>query len=149
MASLNKVFLAGNLTRDPELRYTPGGSAVADLNLAVSRTYLTKSSEQREEVCFVRIVVWGKQAQSSAQYLSKGSPVLVEGRLQYDTWESKDGEKRSQIKVQAERVQFLGRPKGAEGGAMPASAQGGYVDSYAPDISPAPVEPDMEDDIPF
>ncbi len=141
MASLNKVYLVGNLTRDPELRYTPGGSAVADVNIAVNRTYLTKTGEQKEEVCYVRVVVWGKQAQSCAQYLSKGQPVLIEGRLQLDSWETKEGEKRSQLKVQAERVQFLGRGKGP-------SAESA---EHAPSAAEAADEPapESEDEIPF
>ena len=145
MASLNKVFLAGNLTQDPELRYTPSGAAVADINLAVNRTYLTKSGEQKKEVCYVRIVVWGKQAQSCAQYLSKGMPILVEGRLQLDSWETKEGEKRNQLKVQAERVQFLGRTKSSEGGEFGAAGAAGPRGEA--DILDAGIDPD--DDIPF
>ena len=109
MASLNKVFLIGNLTRAPELRYTPSGTAVSDLRLAVNRNYTTQGGEKREETCFLTVVVWGKQAESSAQYLDKGSPVLVEGRLQTRDWETKDGQKRNVVEVVAERLQFLGR----------------------------------------
>src|SRR5262249_20744847 len=94
MASLNKVFLIGNLTRAPELRYTPSGTAVADLRLAVNRNYTTQGGEKREETCFLTVVVWGKQAESSGEYLDKGSPVMVEGRLQTRDWETKDGQKR-------------------------------------------------------
>ena len=108
MANLNKVFLLGNLTRDPELRYTPGGAVVAEFGLAVNRQYRTQSGENREETTFVEIVVWGRQAETVNQYLSKGRPVLVEGRLQYDSWEGQDGQKRSKLRVTAERVQFLG-----------------------------------------
>jgi single-strand DNA-binding protein len=113
MASLNKVFLIGNLVRAPELRYTPSGTAVSDLRLAVNRTYTTQSGERRDETCFLTVVVWGKQAETSAQYLDKGSPVLVEGRLQTREWEAKDGQRRSVVEVVAERLQFLGRPKAA------------------------------------
>jgi single-strand DNA-binding protein len=109
MASLNKVFLIGNLTRAPELRYTPSGTAVSDLRLAVNRSYTTQGGDRREETCFLTVVVWGKQAESSAQYLDKGSPVLVEGRLQTRDWETKDGQKRNVVEVVAERLQFLGR----------------------------------------
>ena len=96
----------GNLTRDPELRYTPGGQAVCDIGIAINRKY-TANGQDKEEVCFVDIVVWAKQAESCSKYLRKGSSVLVEGRLQYDTWEDKDGKKRSRLRVTAERVQFL------------------------------------------
>ena len=113
MASLNKVFLIGNLTRPPELRYTPSGTAVTDLRLAVNRNYTTQSGEKREETCFLTVVVWGKQAESCGEYLDKGSGVMVEGRLQARDWETKDGQKRNVIEVVAERVQFMGRPKGA------------------------------------
>ena len=112
MASMNKVFLAGNLTRDPELRYTSGGAPVADIDIAVNRTYLTKSGEPKQEVCYVRVVIWGKQAELCKNNLGKGGSVLVEGRLQLDTWETKEGEKRKQLKVHAERIQFLSRITG-------------------------------------
>jgi single-strand DNA-binding protein len=111
MASLNKVFLIGNLTRPPELRYTPSGTAVADLRLAVNRNYTTQGGEKREEVSFLTVVVWGKQAETCGEYLDKGSPILVEGRLQTRDWETKDGQKRSVVEVVAERVQFMGRGK--------------------------------------
>ena len=113
MASLNKVFLIGNLTRVPELRYTPSGTAVADLRLAVNNTYTTQTGEKREDTCFLTVVVWGKQAESCREYLDKGSPILVEGRLQTRDWETKDGQKRSVTEVVAVRVQFMGRGKGA------------------------------------
>jgi single-strand DNA-binding protein len=112
MASFNKVLLIGNLTKDPELRYTPQGTAVANLRLAVNRKFRTKTQETKEEVCFVTAVVWDKQAESCNQYLHKGSPVLVEGRLQSRSWEDNTGAKRSVIEVRAERVQFLGTPSG-------------------------------------
>ena len=117
MASLNKVFLIGNLTRAPELRYTPSGTAVADLRLAVNRNYTTQGGEKRDETCFLTVVVWGKQAESSTEYLDKGSPVMVEGRLQTRDWETKDGQKRNVVEVVAERVQFMGRGKTAGGAA--------------------------------
>ncbi|MCA1808550.1 MAG: single-stranded DNA-binding protein [Kiritimatiellia bacterium] len=107
MASLNYVVLIGNLTRDPELRSTPGGVSVVDLGLAVNDTYKNKAGENVETTCFVDVVAWGRQAETCDQYLKKGSPVLVEGRLQFDQWESKDGEKRSKLRVRADRVQFL------------------------------------------
>lgn len=112
MASLNKVLLMGNLTKDPELRYTPSGSAVTDFGLAINRTYIS-NGEKKEDTCFVDINVWGKQAESVSKYLQKGSPAFIEGRLQFDQWEDKEsGKKRSRLRVVAERVQFLGGPKG-------------------------------------
>lgn len=140
MADLNRVFLVGRLTRNPEVRYTSGGQAVSDLGLATGRTYLTKTGEKKEEVCFVDIVVWGRQAETAGQYLTKGSPILVEGRLQMDSWETKEGEKRNRLKVSASRIQFLGRPKGAAApGEPPASKEEELVEAVE--------EP--EDDIPF
>lgn len=114
MPSLNKVFLAGNLTRNPELRYTPGGTAVAQFGMAVNRRFRNRDGQMQEEATFVDIEVWGRQAETASEYLSKGSPVLVEGRLKLDTWESKQtGERRSKLRVVGERVQFLGsRPRG-------------------------------------
>ncbi|MDP6685759.1 MAG: single-stranded DNA-binding protein, partial [Candidatus Omnitrophota bacterium] len=110
MASLNKVFLIGNLTRDPELRYVPSGAPVASFGLAVNRRFVTQSGEKKDEVCFVRIVVFGKQAESCSQYLNKGRLVFIEGRLQYRSWEQ-DGQKKSSLDIVADRVQFLGPPR--------------------------------------
>jgi len=108
MASLNKVLLIGNLTRDPELRYIPSGTAVANFGLAVNRAYTNQEGEKKEDVCFVDIVTWGKTAENCANYLTKGRPVFIEGRLQYRSWETDDGQKRSKIEVVANNVQFLG-----------------------------------------
>ncbi|MEA3369501.1 MAG: single-stranded DNA-binding protein [Candidatus Ratteibacteria bacterium] len=114
MANLNKVFLIGNLTRDPELRYLPDGRPVCNFGIAINRVYMTANREKKEEVCFLRIVVWGKQGESCSRFLNKGRPVFVEGRLQSRSWETQSGEKRSALDVIAERVQFLGgRPGGA------------------------------------
>ncbi len=110
MAGLNRVFLMGNLTRDPELRYSPGGTAVASFGMAINRTYTTSTGEKKEETCFVRVVVFGRQAETCTQYLSRGRLVFVEGRLQYRSWEV-EGQKRSALDVVADRVQFLGRVK--------------------------------------
>jgi len=110
MASYNKVLLMGNLTKDPELRYTPGGMAVANLRMAINRKYRTKDQELKEEVCFITAVVWNKQAETCNQYLHKGSSLFVEGRLQSRSWEDTTGAKRSVIEVRAERVQFMGAP---------------------------------------
>ena len=106
MVSLNKVFLGGNLTRDPELRRTPSGMAVTDVRLAVNQVYMDKNNQKQEETTFVDVVVWGKQAETLCQYLKKGSALLVEGALQYDSWEH-EGQKRSRIRVKASRIQFL------------------------------------------
>lgn len=117
MANLNRVFLMGNLTRDPELRYTPNGTAVADLRLAVNDSYTGRDGKQVERTLFIDVTVWQRQAEAASEYLSKGRPVLVEGRLQLDEWENQQGEKQSKIRVVAQRVQFLGSPRG-EGGAQ-------------------------------
>ena len=115
MASLNKVFLIGNLTKDPQLRYTANGTAVADLRLAVNRKYKTQAGEVKEEVCYLNVVVWGKIAVACQEYVFKGSPVLVEGRLQSRSWEDKEsGQKRSTLEVVADSVQFLGKKKEGE-----------------------------------
>ena len=108
MPGFNKVILVGNLTRDPELRYVPSGRAVTTFSIAVNRTYTLQDGTKKDEVSFIKIVVWGKQAESCSEYLSKGRPVLVEGRLQSRSWEAQDGTKRSTIEVVAQRVQFLG-----------------------------------------
>jgi single-strand DNA-binding protein len=109
MASYNRVILIGNLTKDPELRYTPSGTAVANLRLAVNSTFKDQSGQKREETCFVTVVVWSRQAEICNQYLKKGRPVLVEGRLIYRSWEA-EGKTRSLLEVRADRVQFLGSP---------------------------------------
>ncbi|MCF8720858.1 single-stranded DNA-binding protein [Nitrospina gracilis] len=117
MASVNKVFLLGNLTRDPELRYTPSGAGVASFGLAVNRRYKV-GNENKEEVCFVDITVWGKQGENCVEYLSKGSQVMIEGRLQFRSWETDDGQKRNKLDVVASNVQFLGKPGGGGGRGM-------------------------------
>ena len=123
-ASLNRVFLMGNLTRDPELRYVPSGTAVANCDIAVNRVYLTQSGEKKEETSFVRIVVWGRRAETCAEYLTKGSPVFVEGRLRSRSWETPEGQKRSTIEVVASNVQFL-RMSPKQRQSQPAPASGG------------------------
>lgn len=110
MASLNRVFLIGNLTRDPEIRYIPSGKAVADLNMAINRKYRTASGEVKEETCYVGVVVWERQAETAGEYLKKGSAILVEGSLRYEQWET-NGEKKNRLKVNADRIQFLDRLK--------------------------------------
>lgn len=124
-ASLNKVFLMGNLTRDPELRYVPSGTAVANFTVAVSRAYKGASGEKKEEVSYIKVVIWGKMAEICGEYLTKGRAVLVEGRLQSRSWEGQDGQKRSTLEVIANSVQFLGArgdKKAAPVGTAPAGA---------------------------
>ena len=116
MASLNKVLLIGNLTKDPELRYTPNGTAVTNLRIAVNRKFKDRTGELKEDTCFITVTAWDKQAEICNQYLQKGRPVFVEGILQSRSWETGDGQKRSTIDVRAERIQFLGgtnKPEGA------------------------------------
>ncbi|HPN73438.1 MAG TPA: single-stranded DNA-binding protein [Candidatus Omnitrophota bacterium] len=149
-ASMNKVFLMGNLTRDPELRYIPSGTAVANFSLAINRPYKDASGEKKEEVSYVRVEVWGKMAEVCGEYLSKGRPVLVEGRLKSRSWETPDGQKRNSLDVVATSVQFLGskndRQEGRQGkgfGARDAdSAQG--VESIDLDE-----QGNTEEDVPF
>lgn len=139
MANLNKVFLIGNLTRDPELRYIPSGTAVATFTVASGRAYTLASGEKREETCFVRVVSWARQAELCGEYLTKGSPVFVEGRLQSRNWETPDGQKRSTLEVVAQNIQFLGRmPKAAAAQAeQPAQAGESASPAPAPEESPA------------
>ena len=124
MASYNKVMLIGNLTRDPEVRFTPKGSAVCDIGLAVNRVYTSDSGEKVEEVTFVDVVLWAKMAELAGKYLHKGRPVFIEGRLQMDSWEDKQtGQKRTRMRVVGEQMQFLGSPQG--GDRAPAGGGGG------------------------
>jgi single-strand DNA-binding protein len=110
MANLNKVFLIGRLTRDPELRYTPGGMGVTEFGLAVNRVYTTASGEKKEETCFVDVNLWGRRGEIAKEHLRKGSPIFIEGRLDYRQWEAQDGSKRSKLRVVGENFQFLGAP---------------------------------------
>ena len=106
--SFNKFIGLGNLTRDPELRYTPSGSPVCNFDLALNRSYTTQGGQKKDEVCFMTVVVWGKQAESCGQYLAKGRQALVEGHLQQRSWETPEGQKRTKVEIVAERVQFVG-----------------------------------------
>ena len=149
MASFNKVILLGNLTRDPEVRYTPKGTAVTELGMAVNRVYTAENGEKREDTTFVDVTLWGRTAEIAGEYLKKGRPVLIEGRLQLDTWDDKQsGQKRSKLKVIGEGLQLLGgRPGGGGGG----DDEGGSRPSSRPAPPPkaaAPSEPD-DDEIPF
>jgi len=153
MASFNRVILVGNLTRDPELRYIPSGTAVTDIGLAVNER-VKRNDQWVEEANFFDVTLWGRTAEVANEYLSKGSPVLIEGRLKYDTWE-KDGQKRSKVKIIGEKMQMLG---GGGGGGGRSSGGGGarrssdsYGDSYGggeDDYSSAPSTP-PDDEIPF
>lgn len=128
MANLNKVLLMGNLTRDPQVRYTPGGAAVAEIGLAVNRTWFDKQANaRREEVTFVDVTLWGREAEVAGEYLAKGRPVFIEGRLQLDTWDDKQtGQKRSKMRVVCEHMQMLGsRGEGGGGGGRGAPRSSG------------------------
>lgn len=146
--SFNKVILMGNLTRDVELKYTPGNQAVAQIGIAVNRRYKTKEGEDREETTFVDCEAWGRTAEVMNQYLAKGRPVFVEGRLKLDQWQDKDGGNRSKLKVVIDTFQFVDSRGGGggEGGGRPA----GGGEAGAPSRRPAPMhEPVPDDDIPF
>lgn len=157
MANLNKVMLIGNLTRDPELKYTPGNQAVCEIGLAVNRKYRTKEGEEREETTFVDCEAWGKQAEVLKQYMSKGRPLFVEGRLKLDTWEDKDGGKRSKMRVVIENFQFLGTGGGGGGGERIVSDEGGSQSRGSRGRAPAgagarggaPHQDVPDEDIPF
>ena len=153
MASLNKVLLMGNLTRDPEVRHTPKGTAVGDLAMAINMTYKAQDGTEKEEVCYVDVVVWGRQAETCRDYLTKGAPVLVEGRLQLDQWEGPEGEKKSRMRVRADRVQFLSRSGGGAGGGArgPRSdgAGGGAPSEGGAPKQASPPRDLPEDDVPF
>ncbi|HEY5892915.1 MAG TPA: single-stranded DNA-binding protein [Chthoniobacterales bacterium] len=171
MANVNKVILIGNLTRDPEVRYTPKGSAVTEIGLAINRSYTTESGEKRDETTFVDVTLWGRQAEIVKEYCQKGRPLYIEGRLQLDTWDDKQsGQKRSRLRVVAENIQLLG---GRQGGGSsysgpseseaypsePASSGSGRSSGSnfssaknPPPAKPKPSDPDLdpqEDDIPF
>jgi single-strand DNA-binding protein len=145
MASVNKVFLIGNLTRDPELRYTPSGAPVTDLGLAVNRVFNTKDGDRREETLFIDVTVWNRQAENCCQYLRKGRPVHVEGFLRMDSWDDKTtGEKRTKIKVEADRVQFLDSRRDDTAGGGPPAHDEDYAPAPArePRRGPAPAGPE-------
>ncbi len=155
MASFNKVILLGNLTRDPEVRYTPKGSAVCDLGIAVNRVYTTEGGEKREEVTYVDVVLWARLAEIAGEYLKRGRPVFIEGRLQMDTWDDKQtGQKRTRLRVVGETMQLLGgRPAGtgaapAEAGEEDRQARSSGKSSAPPPKPSASAEPD-DDEIPF
>src|SRR5271170_3059637 len=148
MASFNKVILMGNLTRDPELRYTPKGTAIAKIGVAVNRVWTNEAGEKKEEVTFVDVEVWGRTAENVGQYMRKGRPMLVEGRLKLDQWDDKQtGQKRSRLGVVAETVQFLGSAPGAgEGGAPNAPRAARPADTNAPAAEPVEGDAPPESD---
>jgi single-strand DNA-binding protein len=150
MASFNKVILMGNLTRDPELRYTPKGTAVARIGLAVNRVWKTETGETREEVTFVDVDAFGKQAETIAQYLRKGSPILVEGRLRLHTWEDKQtNQKQSKLRVDLETFKFVGSTQPREETAGESSRPRPGTPPPTASAAPPPDEPPSEDDVPF
>ncbi len=150
MASLNKVFLIGNLTQDPDLRRIPAGTAVSTLRLAVNEAYLSKAGERVERTVYVDVDVWDRQAENCQQHLSKGSPVFIEGRLQMDQWEDRETHvKRSRLKVRADRVQFLGGRRGAAGAPAPAPAASTPPPPQAPAYEEPLSKPGDEEDVPF
>ena len=143
MANMNHVILAGNLTRDPESRQLPSGTSVADLGLAINESYKNKSGEMVETTCFVDVVVWGRLAETCSQFLRKGSPILLEGKLQLDQWTTQEGEKRSKLRVRADRVQFLSSKRSEGGEGAPAGGGG------AARAKPAGGGEEHPDDTPF
>ena len=155
MASFNKVVLVGNLTRDPELRYTPKGTAIAKIGLAVNRVWTNEAGEKKEEVTFVDVDVFGRTAENVGQYMRKGRPILIEGRLKLDQWDDKQtGQKKSKLGVVAETVQFLGSAPGGEGGGGGSAPAAPRAPRPAASTAPAaePVEgdgPPESDDVPF
>jgi single-strand DNA-binding protein len=152
MANLNRVLLIGNLTRDPEVRYTPKGTPVTEIGLAVNRIYSGEDGEKKEETTFVDVTLWARQAEIAGQYLKKGRPVFIEGRLQLDTWDDKQtGQKRSRLRVVAENIQLLGSRQEGEGSSSSAPYRRNPTAS-APPARPEPRDPDLDaepDDIPF
>lgn len=147
MASFNRVILVGNITRDVELKYIQSGSAVTELGLAVNDRRKNANGEWVEETTFVDVTLWGRTAEVAGEYLSKGSPVLIEGRLKLDTWET-DGQKRSKLRVVGERMQMLGGRSGGGGGGGGASRPDNQYSEAAPAATGPPVGP-PDEDIPF
>ena len=152
MANLNRVLLIGNLTRDPDLRYTPKGTAVTEIGLAVNRVYTGEDGERKEETTFVDVTLWARLAEIAGQYLKKGRPVFVEGRLQLDTWDDKQtGQKRSKLRVVAENIQLLGSRQEGELPTSPPPRRPGTTPPPPP-ARTEPRDPDLDaepDDIPF
>ena len=139
MASFNRVILVGNLTRDPELRYSPSGTAVTEIGLAVNDRRKSATGEWVDETTFVDVTLWARQAEVAGEYLSKGASVLIEGRLKLDSWESNDGQKRSKLRVVGERMQMLGGKGGGGGSRQPPPDEDemGPPNDYGPPARPA------------
>ena len=151
MANVNKVILIGNVTRDPEVKFTPKGSAVTDVGLAINRNYTLDNGEKREETTFVDVELWGRLAEIAGEYAKKGRPIYIEGRLRMDTWEDKNsGQKRSRMKVIGENLQLLGsRPSSSgEGGEFEGGGRPQRSQQRAPQPPPA-TSSEPDDDIPF
>jgi single-strand DNA-binding protein len=150
MANFNKVILVGNLTRDPELRYTPKGMAIAKVGLAINRNWTSEGGEKKEEVTFVDVDIFGRTAENVAQYMKKGRPILIEGRLRLDQWDDKQtGQKRSKLGVVGEVVQFLGSPTGGGGEGGEAPRRPSAPSAPAPSSATEPDMPPPDDDVPF
>jgi single-strand DNA-binding protein len=153
MANLNKVLLMGNLTRDPEVKYTPKGTAVCDLGIAINDSYKAQDGTIKETVTYVDIEVWGRTAENCKQYLTKGRGIFVEGQLRLDQWETPQGEKKSKMRVRADRVQFLGGGPGRTGGGEQRSSSstdtGRTATRPASSVSEDTPPPPTDDDIPF
>ena len=150
MANFNKVMLIGNLTRDPQLSYTPNQTAVVDFGLAINRRWTGQDGSQRDETCFVDCRMFGKRAEVVNKYCKKGNPLFVEGRLTFDSWQAQDGSKRSKLRVTVENFEFLGGGGGASGGGsgQVRESYGGGAPAAA--AAPAPAQPPVgDDDIPF
>lgn len=148
-ANFNKVILAGNLTRDPEMRYTPKGMAIAKIGLAINRKWNSESGEKKEEATFVDVDAFGKQAETISQYMKKGGAILIEGRLKLDQWDDKaTGQKRSKLGVVVEGFQFLGGGK-TDGGSAPAAQRPARSTSAAPAPDSDGPPPDGDDSVPF
>lgn len=140
MASYNRVILMGNLTRDPELKFLPSGNSVANFGIAMNERYTDRQTgEQKESACFVDVEAWGRQAEVVNEYLSKGSPIFIEGSLKFESWETEDGTKRSRLRVRAFRIQLIGGRRDGE------EIEGGYADAQP---AAAPTQPDAYQDAP-
>jgi single-strand DNA-binding protein len=149
MGSVNKVILVGNLGRDAELRYTPGGAAVATLNLATTEVWNDRNNQRQEKTEWHRVVLWGKQAESLQEYLTKGKQIYVEGRLQTRQWDDKDGNKRYTTEIKCDRVTLLGGGGGGRGGGSESYGGGRSSGGGGGQMDEPPVEPITDDDIPF
>jgi single-strand DNA-binding protein len=150
MANFNKVFLMGNLTRDPQLSYLPSQTPVVDFGIAVNRKWTSKEGESREETCFIDCRAFSRLAENINKYMRKGRPIFIEGRLVYDTWTAQDGSKRSRHRIQVDNCQFLGSPQGAGSGGGPDAGRGEQVsDSQAESQAGPSGAQSGDDDIPF